>query len=112
VGWPTSAEEIRRFVARLHVICKWTPECLVISLLLLIRYHACAPDVLIHARNWHRLVLTASMIAQKCDARSPPQVLCARIARWLRSTLPPLPCAFGRWEDLSHASWTYFAFIM
>ena len=65
VEWPIAAEEIWRFAARLHKICMWTPECLVVSLLFLIRYLSYTPSVVLHARNWRRLVFTATMVAQK-----------------------------------------------
>ena len=60
-----NAIEIWSFTARLHRVCSWSPECLIIAVVLLVRYLKYRPAVTLHSRNWRRLVFTAMVVAQK-----------------------------------------------
>ncbi len=60
-----NAIEIWSFTARLHRVCSWSPECLIIAVVLLVRYLKYTPAVTLHSRNWRRLVFTAMVVAQK-----------------------------------------------
>ena len=45
-------------------ICRYTPECNVIALILLIRFFAYQPSLKLTDRTWRRYLLTALMISQ------------------------------------------------
>lgn len=62
---PVTAEDIWKLLARLHKICMWTPECLVIGLVLLIRFLSYNPDTILVGNNWRRLLFCSLMISQK-----------------------------------------------
>ena len=54
------------FLRECFVTAKWSPECNIIALALLIRLVTCVPDrVSLNKDNWAPLMLTALMIAQK-----------------------------------------------
>ena len=56
---------IRSFLRDMAKICRYTPECNVIALILLIRFFAYQPSLKLTDRTWRRYLLTALMISQK-----------------------------------------------
>lgn len=56
---------IRSFLRDMAKICRYTPECNVIALILLIRFFAYQTSLKLTDKTWRRYLLTALMISQK-----------------------------------------------
>jgi hypothetical protein len=54
-----------QFLDGLYTLCKWTPECNIMALVLIVRLFQYNPGMTLHRNNWRRLLVTALMIAQK-----------------------------------------------
>jgi len=56
---------IRAFLGDMAQLCRYTLECNVVALILLIRFFSCQPNLRLSPNTWRRYLLCAIMVAQK-----------------------------------------------
>ena len=56
---------IRAFLGDMARLCRYTLECNVVALILLIRFFSCQPNLRLSPNTWRRYLLCAIMVAQK-----------------------------------------------